>query len=279
MFRLLALTTFASLTSVQASCYTTNTSVISREASAEEKFAEGGAISLVSTDLELLWDGTHQNVLIVFQLPEVPHGAMITAASILFDVDQLNGDWIDVSTGDIIISGDASTDAAMPSVTPFNVTNRIKTTAKSAWSPAPSLAVHDVLVTSNIQGVVQEIVGTDGWEPGNNMGFIFSPPFPNFLISDFLEESVRQSNNMAGRWVESYRVNNGVMTPQLSVSWCSPCAQQAAQQATQQPNRTEIKRLYNEGGHCNEIGNITLCGNGTSWDSTSGMCISVTGGS
>ena len=40
--------------------------------------------------------------------------------------------------------------------------------------------------------------------------------------------------------------------------------------AAQQPNRTEIKRLYNDGGGCNEVGNITLCGDGTSWNST--MC-------
>jgi hypothetical protein len=51
----------------------------------------------------------------------------------------------------------------------------------------------------------------------------------------------------------------------------------AAQQVTQQPNRTEIKRLYNDGGGCNEVGNITLCGDGTSWNSTMERCISVTG--
>jgi hypothetical protein len=34
--------------------------------------------------------------------------------------------------------------------------------------------------------------------------------------------------------------------------------------AAQQPNRTEIKNLYNKEGGCNEVGNITLCGDGTS---------------
>ena len=40
--------------------------------------------------------------------------------------------------------------------------------------------------------------------------------------------------------------------------------------AAQQPNRTEIKKLYNDGRGCNEVGNITLCGDGTSWNGT--MC-------
>ena len=42
--------------------------------------------------------------------------------------------------------------------------------------------------------------------------------------------------------------------------------------AAQQPSRTEIKTLYNDRGGCNADGNITLCGEGTSWNSTSGMC-------
>jgi len=42
--------------------------------------------------------------------------------------------------------------------------------------------------------------------------------------------------------------------------------------AAQQPSRTEIKILYNKGGGCNEVGNITLCGNGTSWNSTMERC-------
>ena len=42
--------------------------------------------------------------------------------------------------------------------------------------------------------------------------------------------------------------------------------------AAQQPNRTEIKILYNKGGGCNEVGNITLCGNGTSWNSEIQRC-------
>ena len=39
--------------------------------------------------------------------------------------------------------------------------------------------------------------------------------------------------------------------------------------AAQQPSRTEIQNLYNKEG-CNEVGNIALCGDGTSWNST--MC-------
>ena len=42
--------------------------------------------------------------------------------------------------------------------------------------------------------------------------------------------------------------------------------------ANTQPSRTDIKKMYNNGGNCNAGGNITLCGTGTAWNSTIKRC-------
>ena len=176
-------------------------SVTGRPDSGEED-VPGGAMYLTSSDLEIMHDGGEQVVAVVFPSVNVPAGATVTAANVIFDVDEVRPGQSDGSVTVAIYGQVGPADA--PSDTAFDLSSRTATDASVIWQPEASVNTHDDLITPDISTVVNEIVNGGSWVSGSGMGIMFG--------------------HMTGsgvRWVEAFRNNNGIDTPALSVSYLS----------------------------------------------------------
>jgi hypothetical protein len=144
-----------------------------------------------------------QIVVIVFPGVSIPAGAIVTEASILFDVDEIRPGQSEAGCT-INIYGEADPNAAAPTDANGDISSRTPTAHAVTWQPEASVNAHDDLLTPDISSIVQEIVGLDGWAAGNSMGILFG-----HISGD------------GSRWVESSRENNGIATPQLTASYYS----------------------------------------------------------
>ena len=138
--------------------------VASGDNDAEETVASG-AISLGSTDLELVFDGaTQQYVGMRFQNVAIPQGSSIATAEIEFETDET-----DTGTTNVLISGQDADDAAIFVDTAFNISSRPTTTATVPWAISPWNTVSEKHVSPDISSIVEEIVGRPGWSSGNDL--------------------------------------------------------------------------------------------------------------
>lgn len=132
-----------------------------------------GAVSLTSSDLEIIFDnGANQIVGTRFTGVAIPQGATVTNAYIQFVVDE-------VTTGAaaLVITGEAADNLPTFNNTSAKISTRAKTAATVAWSPAPWTAVGAAGIeqrTPNLAAVVQEIVNRPGWSSGNTLAFIIT---------------------------------------------------------------------------------------------------------
>ena len=124
---------------------------------------------LDSSDLELMSDGGEQVVLVMFPTADVPAGATIASAQILFDIDEVRPGQSDQDCT-ISISGELGS-SALPTATSADVSSRTTTGAAVLWQPPVSVSTHDDLWTPDLSSVVSEIVNDGSWAAGNNMGF------------------------------------------------------------------------------------------------------------
>jgi hypothetical protein len=140
---------------------------------AEERISSGGSISLGSPDLELVKDGSRDQVVGVrFRGIDVPQGTPIWSAQLRFTVDEVSTEATSLS-----IEGEASGDAAIFSSTDQDVTSRPRTSRAVAWDPPPWDNVGDsgpAQTTPDLAAVVQEIVDRPDWSAGNAMAFVVS---------------------------------------------------------------------------------------------------------
>ncbi|WP_342778131.1 putative Ig domain-containing protein, partial [Mesorhizobium norvegicum] len=152
---------------------TTPVTIETRVATAGDDVEEkgSGAISTNVTDLELGYDGsTRQTVGMRFTGINIPQGAIITNAYIQFQANE-------VKTGatSLLIQGDKVDDASPFTTASFNVSSLPRTTASTAWTPAPWTTVgeHGLAErTPDLSAVVQEIVNRSGWAALNDMAFL-----------------------------------------------------------------------------------------------------------
>jgi hypothetical protein len=135
--------------------------------------AQTGSVSLNSSDLELVTDGSKVQVVgLRFTNVDLPPGAIITNAHIQFTVDQ-------VSTGAsaLVIRGQDSNDAAGFVAASRDVSSRPVTDASVFWTPADWTvrgAAGADQRTPDLVAVVQEIVDRAGWAALNDMAFLIS---------------------------------------------------------------------------------------------------------
>ena len=98
---------------------------------------------LTSSDYEMVHDGGGEQVVgIVFPSVPVPAGVTVTAAYVLFDVDEVRPGQSDQDVT-INIYGEANVNPAAPSTTAFDLSSRTPTAAAVTWNPAASANVHD----------------------------------------------------------------------------------------------------------------------------------------
>ncbi|MHC4587450.1 MAG: hypothetical protein ACYS3N_23235, partial [Planctomycetota bacterium] len=123
-----------------------------------------------SSDLELPDDGGLQVIGLRFLNVQVPIGAEITNAYVVFTVE-------DASIGDavnLIIDGELVPNSPAFTSTDYNVSSRTRTQANVEWQPGAWPTTNQKQQTSDISAVIQEIVSQDGWSSGNAIAIIIS---------------------------------------------------------------------------------------------------------
>ena len=130
-----------------------------------------GAFSASSSDLELVFDGSNQQVGLRFPGLTVPVGATITNAWVQFEADETQSEATTLS-----IAGQATDNPATFSST-NKISTRPRTTAAVTWTPVPWTVVSEVgpnQRTPNLAPVVQEIVSRAGWASGNAVALVIT---------------------------------------------------------------------------------------------------------
>jgi hypothetical protein len=135
-------------------------------ASEDDAEESGGGVARGSTDLELVVDGSQNQVVgLRFTNLTIPAGATITSAFVQFTTDEVK-----TEPTQLTIAGQAADNASTFTGTALNISSRPRTTATVAWAPAAWTIVHEAGLnqrTSNLGSIVQEIVSRPGWASGN----------------------------------------------------------------------------------------------------------------
>ena len=138
---------------------------------AEENGA--GTVSLTSSDLELVTDGTAvQTVGVRFAGVAIPQGATVTNAYIQFVVDEAQSE-----ATTLTLKAQAADTAATFTTAAANVSSRPRTSAAVSWTPAAWTAVGAAGAdqrTPNLAALVQEVVNRPGWASGNALALIIT---------------------------------------------------------------------------------------------------------
>ncbi len=138
---------------------------------AEEDVSDGG-MYLGSSDLELSHDGSNNQITgLRFPSVNVPNGATIVSAEIVFEVDQIKSGE-DVSL-DLDIWGESPAGARGAFTgTAYDISSRPRTSTVADWNDVANPNVDDDLVTSDISAVVQEMVNHASWSSNQAMVFM-----------------------------------------------------------------------------------------------------------
>ncbi len=149
-------------------------SVVNSDTDDAEEDLSDGAVSLASSDLELVNEHADeaQEVGIRFNDIAVPNGAIIVNAYIQFTVDET-----DTETTNLTIYGEDHDNAPTFSWEASNISNRSKTSIAVSWNPVAWNIIGvagSSQQTPNINAIVQEIVNRDGWVSGNSLALIFT---------------------------------------------------------------------------------------------------------
>jgi hypothetical protein len=147
------------------------TAVATGSDDAEE--APSGSVSLTSSDLEVVTDGsTVQTVGLRFPGVQVPRGAQVSAASVQFQTDEVSTDAASITVG-----AEAGDNPGTFTTASRNVSSRPRTTASVTWTPAtwPTVGARgDAQRTANLAPVVQQLVNRAGWTSGNAMVLVMT---------------------------------------------------------------------------------------------------------
>jgi len=131
-----------------------------------------GSVSLTSSDLELVTDGTPQTVGLRFASVPVPPGVTVTTAWVQLQVDEVSTD-----VASLTVRGVAADSTPTFTSAARDVSARPVTGAAVTWTPAPWPTVGDRgpdQRTSEVSTVVQEIVDRPGWASGNALAVVLT---------------------------------------------------------------------------------------------------------
>ncbi|MCP4707182.1 MAG: hypothetical protein GY869_01040 [Planctomycetes bacterium] len=122
---------------------------------------------LDSTDLELVYDSGNQTVGLRFNQINLPQGATIANACLLFAADEANSNICNLT-----ISGQYSGNASTFTSTPYDISSRPKTSTSIPWSPPNWTIVQESnsnQQTPNLAPIIQEITNHPNWTLGNSI--------------------------------------------------------------------------------------------------------------
>jgi hypothetical protein len=128
------------------------------------------SVSLDSSDLELVSDGSAQTVGMRFGGLGIPRGAVITDAWLQFQVDEST-----LAAASLTIRAQATDNAPTFSSAANGVAGRAVGSAAVAWVPAPWPTVGAAGIDQRAQGLaplIQEVVSRAGWSYGNALALL-----------------------------------------------------------------------------------------------------------
>jgi hypothetical protein len=151
----------------------TMTATVNSSANDAEQSAVG-AVTLNSTDLELVNDGAagNQTVGVRFENFALPAGAIIASANIQFSADETQSEITALT-----LRAQVADNAAIFTTAANNLTARPLTTASVPWMPAAWDTVGErgpLQLTPDVSSLVREVIARPGWSNGNAMAFLIS---------------------------------------------------------------------------------------------------------
>jgi hypothetical protein len=160
--------TTATTTTVPPPVSTLDLRVVAAADDAEE--SASGAVTLTSSDLELVQEVTTQTVGLRFRNVTVPRAATIVAAWVQFEVDEVN-----TAATSLALRGEAQNQAAVFTTVTRNISSRVRTVASVSWTPTGWTSVGAAGLgqrTPSLAPIIQEIVNRPGWASGNPLALI-----------------------------------------------------------------------------------------------------------
>jgi hypothetical protein len=150
--------------------FTLDVAIVTGSDDVEE--SASGSVSMTSTDLELVNDGTDQTVGLRYASVGLPKGALVSSATAQFTVDE-------VTTGSTALSirGQAADSAPTFTTTNGSVSTRPRTSSSVGWTPAGWSVVGAAgqdQRTPDLSTLVQEIANRSGWASGNALALIIT---------------------------------------------------------------------------------------------------------
>jgi hypothetical protein len=147
-------------------------SVASSSDDAEE--AASGSVSLTSSDLELVNDGTagDQKIGVRFAGLNIPPGWLVASAIIQFTADETQSE-----TTSLTIRAQAADNAPTFSTTNWGISTRPVTSSSVSWQPPAWNTVGEAgpaQQTPDLAALLQEVVNRPGWLEGNAVAFILT---------------------------------------------------------------------------------------------------------
>jgi hypothetical protein len=130
-----------------------------------------GAMSLTSTDMELVNDGSRgdQRVGLRFSNLSVPQGAAIRDAYVVFVTDEAK-----TAAAQVTVRAQAIDSAPVFTTANNNVSSRSSTGAQVPWSMAAWSTIGQAVQSPSLTALVQEVVSRPGWRPGNALALLIT---------------------------------------------------------------------------------------------------------
>jgi len=147
---------------------TTEIRVAAGSDDAEE--SSSGSMTLTSSDLELVNDGSDQTVGMRFVGVNVPRNAAVLSAYVQFTVDETQS-----TATSLTIQGETTDNAGGFTTSSQNISSRSRTNASVSWDPAAWNTVGAAEAdqrTPDLAAVLQEIFNRPGWASGNALSII-----------------------------------------------------------------------------------------------------------
>tara|TARA_B100001750_G_C15237394_1_gene461182 strand:+ start:27 stop:668 length:642 start_codon:yes stop_codon:yes gene_type:complete len=176
----IALPTFHGVHKTHASCNSTSTFEVRIAAEyddAEER--ENQSMYMNSSDLELIYDNSRQQVGMRFLNITIPQGTEVKNAYIRFTTDETNSSNVTVT-----FFGEDVDDAVTFATNSGNISSRTKTSASVDWTPDPWTSVGATHDSPDLTTIAQEIINRSGWSSGNDMVFIVTGTGTNKRTAD-----------------------------------------------------------------------------------------------
>ena len=131
-----------------------------------------GAMTLGSSDLELVEETSTQTVGLRYSSLAIPPGASITSAYIQFRSDEVHS-----GPTNLTIAVQAADNPGTFTTTPGNISSRLTASTTVAWAPPAWTATKltgPAQATPDLSAVLQQVIDRPGWAYGNAVVFIIS---------------------------------------------------------------------------------------------------------